>query len=129
MPGYKTLTNAPSVYDELLYATGDEMKNTITIAASTLDAGNTREGTSVLRIGMILAKKAADGLFYPFNSLAADGLEDETNLVILAERVEMDGTNKCVAAAFTQGSFNKDALLGADIANVTWLNVQRLRRF
>jgi hypothetical protein len=129
MPGYTAVTNAPSVYDDLLHTSHDATLGTITIGSSTVDAGNTREGTSVLRIGMILAKATADGAYYPFNSALTDGTEDSTNLVVLAARVEMDGTNKAVVAAFTEGSFRSASLLGADIASVTWTDVQRLRRF
>jgi len=129
MPGYKATENAPSVYDDLLHTSHDCTKGTITIGASTIDAGNTREGTNVLRIGMILAKKTTGGQYFPFDSNDTGELDDDTTLVVLAERVEMDGTNKAVAAAFTEGSFRSGALHGADIANVTWTNVQRLRRF
>lgn len=130
MPGYKTPnTTDLSMYDELLHFTHDQSRDTITIAATTIDAGNTAEGTSVLRAGLILAKKTADGLFYPFNSLALDGLEDETSLVVLAQRVEMDGTNKAVVSCWREGSFKSAALIGADIASVDWTRVQRIRRF
>lgn len=130
MPGYKTPnTTDPSMYDELLYFTHDQSRSTITVAASTVDAGNTVEGTNVLRPGLILAMNSTDGLFYPFNSLAADGTQDETKLVVLAERVEMDGTNKAVAGCWREGSFHASKLIGADIANVDWTKVQRLRRF
>lgn len=129
MPGYKNATTARSEYDDLLFTTHDYTTGTITIGATTVDAGNTLEGTTVLRKGLILAKKTADGAYYPFNSALADGTEDQAKLVVLAERVEMDGTNKAVAAAFTEGSFKTAALIGADIGNVDWSLVQRLRRF
>lgn len=90
---------------------GTAIPTAITIGSASVDAGNTP--TTMLRAGLILAKKTSDGKYYPATATATDGTQNAE--LILAESVNMldaNGTaqDRASAEVYSGGVFSGSSL-------------------
>ena len=131
MAGYKDGLGMLNKADDLLASTKGLEPISIVIKAGTADAGNL-EGTEILRKGLVLVQFTSGvdlDKYTNHNSLGGNGVDDETNAVVLGQRIDMgDQSSDVPAAAYFRGSFNEGALIVDDSANFDWTAVQRLRR-
>lgn len=126
--GFGNQTTAPlGDLDNLLASTvGLELRPVvIAVAVQDTDSPN---GATFLRRGLILTKHTSSGDYVAFATGGSGGAEIEANAVILAENVQMDGTNKAQASAIFKGTVYSDAVYvsGSTLSTLTQADVQRL---
>lgn len=110
MPGMKNGDSGSTLqHHKLLYNTENIAKTDVMLDGGATDASNTG-ATSEIRRGTILVQNTSTGRWDLFDHDGSNGLDDESNAVVLEHDTQLDGSTHKLVTVYIAGDLVQDEL-------------------